>query len=186
MMKIRLSNWLCAHAWKCVGCEWVRRGGLKLTWSSICDGSVLCHNCYMRQGDIAQVMPEGYGHVRFMSDLRARKDELDGPGSSAKWDDKKKSELDESARRTHILWQMTESPWFQTLPWKTHRPVRTSLKVEQKMLTMLSPQWQSLTSEESLCNRCYAKPSWPEVMPEGYEDVTTMRGVAKRRKELDI
>jgi hypothetical protein len=23
-------------------------------------------------------------------------------------------------------------------------------------------------------------------MPEGYEDVTTMRGVAKRRKELDI
>lgn len=109
----------------------VRRGGLKLTWSSISDGSVLCHNCYMRQGDIAQVMPEGHGHVRFMSDLRARKDELDGPGSSAKWDDKNKSELDESARRTHILWQMTESPWFQTLPWKTHRPVRTSLKVER-------------------------------------------------------
>ncbi|THX23243.1 hypothetical protein D6D12_08557 [Aureobasidium pullulans] len=203
-MKIRLSNWLCAHAWthrpidhaekvqqKCVGCEWVRRGGLKLTWSSICDGSVLCHNCYMRQGDIAQVMPEGYGHVRFMSDLRARKDELDGPGSSAKWDDKKKSELDESARRTHILWQMTESPWFQTLPWKTHRPVRTSLKVERTCpnctaLKSLKLWWQSLTSEESLCNRCYAKPSWPEVMPEGYEDVTTMRGVAKRRKELDI
>ncbi|THW83307.1 hypothetical protein D6D18_08158 [Aureobasidium pullulans] len=97
-MRVRLSNWLCAHAWvreslpwkthrpivhaekveqKCVGCGWARRGGLKLTWSSISDGSVLCHNCYMQQGDIAQVMPEGYGHVRFISDLRARKDELD-------------------------------------------------------------------------------------------------------------
>ncbi|THY82167.1 hypothetical protein D6C93_09299, partial [Aureobasidium pullulans] len=210
-MRVRLSNWLCAHAWvreslpwrthrpivhaekveqKCVGCGWVRRGGLKLTWSSISDGSVLCHNCYMQRGDIAQVMPEGYGHVRFMSDLRARKDELDGPGSSAKWDDKKKSELDESARRTHILWQMTKSPWFQTLPWKTHRPVRTSLKVERTCpdctaLKSLKLWWQSLTSEESLCNRCYTKPSWPEVMPEGYEDVTTMGGLAKRRKELD-
>ncbi|THZ80527.1 hypothetical protein D6C84_07378 [Aureobasidium pullulans] len=59
-MRARLSNWLCAHAWvreglpwkthrpivhaekvqqKCVGCGWVRRGGLKLTWSSISDGS---------------------------------------------------------------------------------------------------------------------------------------------------
>lgn len=58
--------------------------------------------------------------------------------------------------------------------------------VREKMLTTLSPQWQSLTSEEFLCNRCYTKPSWSEVMPEGYGDVTTMRGLAKRRKELDI
>jgi hypothetical protein len=43
-------------------------------------------------------------------------------------------------------------------------------------------QEQMNQGEKYLCNKCYI--TGPEAMPEGYEDVTNLRDMRARRKEL--
>jgi hypothetical protein len=39
-------------------------------------------------------------------------------------------------------------------------------------------------SREYLCNDCYTKNDWDEVMPTGYEDLRTIRDITTRMKHL--
>lgn len=39
-------------------------------------------------------------------------------------------------------------------------------------------------SESYMCNACYAKADWNEVMSKGYEDCRNIKEVAARKKQL--
>jgi hypothetical protein len=39
-------------------------------------------------------------------------------------------------------------------------------------------------SHEYLCNDCYTKNDWDEVMPTGYEDLRTIKDITTRMKHL--
>jgi hypothetical protein len=109
--------------------------------------------------------------------------------------------------REHRLKKLAEGPeyrfkeWFNSvvrkygwmrerLPWKTHTPVLYEEKVQHTCNTCLIPKfggafklwWASHDGQHYLCNACYHKGS--DMMPEGYEDVSTTAELRKRRDEL--
>jgi hypothetical protein len=43
--------------------------------------------------------------------------------------------------------------------------------------------WRSV--DETLCNNCYTAGDWGEIMPQGYEDVRTMKQLRARKTQLD-
>jgi hypothetical protein len=100
-MRQRIKHWLFAYDWVrkqlpwqshrpivydtktehyCAGCKWTRPGGRRLYWQSIADtDSYLCSACYIpsENPDWDKILPKGYGDVRGMKALRARKQQLD-------------------------------------------------------------------------------------------------------------
>jgi hypothetical protein len=78
----------------------------------------------------------------------------------------------------------------ERLPWKTFRPVFYKDKVQHVCSTCLIPRygsahklwWASHDAEHYQCNPCYMNGS--DVMPKGYEDVSSMAGLKKRKEEL--
>lgn len=100
--------------------------------------------------------------------------------------------------RRMLNWGM-RYPWFrENLPWKSHQPVHYAKDVEHhcegcnwiekggKRFWWRKIEQPSTTDADSwLCTSCFVpKTDWQEVMPKGYEDLTTIKEVAKRRDEL--
>jgi len=89
--------------------------------------------------------------------------------------------------------------WFrENLPWKTHRPVYYSKRVEHycegctwSVMGGRNLWWKQIQSSPTaeaegwLCNSCYVpEKNCSEAMPTGYEGLTTIKEIAKRRDEL--
>jgi len=88
--------------------------------------------------------------------------------------------------------------WFRELPWKTHQPVYYDKRVEHycegckwtvnggRKLWWKQIQPSSTAEADSwLCNNCYVpETNCSEAMPTGYEGLTTIKEIAKRRDEL--
>ncbi|KEQ63708.1 uncharacterized protein M437DRAFT_45813 [Aureobasidium melanogenum CBS 110374] len=80
--------------------------------------------------------------------------------------------------------------WFRHLPWKTHRPSYTENAVEDRCARckhnrhrLLKLWWRS--ESETICNSCYTKGDWKDIMPQGYENVRTMKEIRARKAELE-
>lgn len=91
------------------------------------------------------------------------------------------------------------------MPWKSHQPLlydepvehycngcqlvrRNGVKLWWKSKAVLSGESQVNMSKEAqyLCHSCYTKQRpWSEVMPEGYEDVNSLKALVARRNQLD-
>jgi hypothetical protein len=100
----RLASWPRQHDWvrdelpwkshrpvyytspvqhRCESCGIIRRNGLRLFWQSITQpDSYSCHNCYLKR-DARACMPEGYKDVQSLSELAARKKQLEKPKAEA-------------------------------------------------------------------------------------------------------
>jgi hypothetical protein len=104
--------------------------------------------------------------------------------------------------RMKLYWYLrnwsTRYAWFrEDLPWKSHRPVYHDERVEHHCegcgWTKRSGNrlwWKKIQSSPTeadnwLCISCYVPRSdWKEAMPKGYEGLTTIKEIAKRRDEL--
>ncbi|KEQ63707.1 uncharacterized protein M437DRAFT_26439, partial [Aureobasidium melanogenum CBS 110374] len=86
-------------------------------------------------------------------------------------------------------------PWSRAgLPWKLYRPVVTSQPVEHHCSgcgitkrTGMKLWWHRTLagSDIFLCHGClFSKGEWARAMPEGYEDVKTIKGFVARKKQL--
>jgi hypothetical protein len=88
--------------------------------------------------------------------------------------------------------------WFrEDLPWKSHQPIYHDDPVKHHCEGCnwtrkrgIKFFWKKIHSSPTeadswLCHSCYVPRSdWKEAMPRGYEDLTTIKKIAKRRKEL--
>jgi hypothetical protein len=89
-------------------------------------------------------------------------------------------------------WVRTRQHVIPTLPWKTHRPLYYETKVEHFCQGCQVTEhggkklwWLRLGSDDQYdCHFCYAK-DIDASMPEGYEGITTWRGILARKEELD-
>lgn len=78
----------------------------------------------------------------------------------------------------------------ERLPWKHHSPVLYKDKVQHTCNTCLVPRfpgayrlwWASHDGKHYQCNACHSHGS--NIMPEGYEDVSSMTELRKRMDEL--
>lgn len=78
----------------------------------------------------------------------------------------------------------------ERLPWKSHTPVLYQDKVQHTCSTCLVPRmaggcklwWASHDGEHYQCSPCYFNGS--NIMPKGYEDVSSMAELKKRMDEL--
>lgn len=97
----------------------------------------------------------------------------------------------------------TRHAWFrENLPWKSFKPVLYERKVEHhcegcdwtkkggrklwwKKIQSSTPA-PATETDSWLCTNCYIPKAadWEEAMPRGYEDLTTMEEIAKRRDQL--
>jgi len=95
--------------------------------------------------------------------------------------------------------------WVRALPWKSHQPLvyhepvehychgcqlvrRNGMKLWWQSKSALLGETQADVSKEAqyLCHSCYTKQRpWSEVMPEGYEDINTLKTLVARRNQLD-
>ncbi|KEQ76980.1 hypothetical protein M436DRAFT_78708 [Aureobasidium namibiae CBS 147.97] len=98
-----------------------------------------------------------------------------------------------------IKW-CTRYTWFrETLPWKSDSPVLYEHRVEhhcegcnwtkrggRKLWWKKIPSSPATEVDSWLCSDCYVPKAadWGEAMPRGYEDLTTIKEVAKRRDQL--
>jgi len=159
---------------------------------------------------LRQQDPVAYRQLRDNSIARQRK-YLANPENVAK--QRKYSRLWAIAHRgderrrfyLHLLKWCGRYAWFrQKLPWKSHSPVWHEGSVERhcegcdwikrggrrlwwKQIQSSSPA--TATAPEAdiwLCTDCYVPKAadWGEAMPRGYEDLTTIKEIAKRRDQL--
>lgn len=78
----------------------------------------------------------------------------------------------------------------ERLPWKSHTPVLYQDKVQHTCSTCLAPRmaggyklwWASHDGEHYQCGPCYLNGS--NIMPKGYENVSSMAELRKRMAEL--
>lgn len=175
----------------CSGCDMTKRGGSKLWWQKVDAAetesdsqSFLCHKCYWPKDDWARAMPEGYEDVKSIRELVARNEQLDGSSESGKY------AAEESVYRACKMYYWTQHEWVCLLPWKTHSLVVFKQKVydrcarcESARHASLKLWWRSPT--ETICNLCHAKQDWNDAMPQGYEDVRSMKELRARKKQLD-
>jgi len=67
----------------CSGCNWARRGGVKLWFQHLTKpNSWLCMSCYWPKGDLGRAMPTGYEDVRSWEELVKRRDSLMGTAAT--------------------------------------------------------------------------------------------------------
>jgi hypothetical protein len=89
-------------------------------------------------------------------------------------------------------WVRTRQHVIPTLPWKTHRPLYHQTRVEHFCQGCQVTEhggkklwWLRLGSDDQYdCHFCYAQ-DIDASMPEGYEGITTWRGILARKEELD-
>jgi len=180
----------------CDGCRFKKRGGTKLWWRTksahsnpvLGDDqadSYLCHACYTQKRDWSAVMPEGYEDVETYDGLLARKQQLESEFTLSDLC------IDESARRGKRIWAWCQLDWIRKLPWPTHQPLLFEQKAELKCTKCdrgkrraFKLWWKSPTGEH-ICNHCYTRPDWTEIMPKGYEDIRSGRNLVARKKQLD-
>jgi hypothetical protein len=185
----------------CNGCRVTKGLGTKLWWRSMHAQSLqaresmseeapaheyLCHGCYIKQRSWSAAMPKGYEDVTTLESLIARKEQLDGTileHSNSK---------DATALRRDRLWYWcSQHVWVRKLPWPTHQPLLFEEKQQLGCTDCLHSKrrplylwWQSAESTH-ICNGCYTKSEWSEIMPKGCEDVRSMKDLVARKKELD-
>jgi len=104
---------------------------------------------------------------------------------------KEKTYARESFRRARLLYMWCNRyAWFrEELPWKSRRPLVLSEPTkhycegcEYTRFGGMKMWW--IDSESYMCNACYAKADWNEVMPKGYEDCRNIKEVAARKEQL--
>ncbi|KEQ89821.1 hypothetical protein M438DRAFT_14770 [Aureobasidium pullulans EXF-150] len=104
---------------------------------------------------------------------------------------KEKTYARESFRRARLLHMWCNRyVWFrEELPWKSRRPLVLSEPTkhycegcEYTRFGGMKMWW--FDSESYMCNACYAKADWNEVMPKGYEDCRNIKEVAARKEQL--
>ena len=89
--------------------------------------------------------------------------------------------------------------WFrEDLPWKLHKPIYHEERVEHhcegcnwtrkggyKLWFRKISSPSTAEADSWLCSKCYfPKADCRQAMPKGYEDLTTIKEIAKRREEL--
>ena len=154
----------------------------------------------------ARVRSENPATYRWILDSKARcrQQWLQNPANYAKHIEQ--SRLGHAANRgkerTRFLTSMTDwsrrSAWFCDLPWKSHQPVYYDKRVEHYCegckwavkggRKLWWKQIQSSPTAEAdvwLCNSCYVpETNCRDAMPRGYEGLTTIKEIIKRRDEL--
>lgn len=184
----------------CDSCHYARRDGARIWWRAKparCEeistpvlgegqaNSYLCHSCYSMKRDWSAVMPEGYEDVETLNDMTARKKELDGTDASTDMS------MDDSFRRRATVKRWCHHNWVQELPWPTHQPLLLDQKTELGCATCDRAKylpmkfWWASPTGEYLCNGCYTKPAWSEIMPRGYEDIRSFKDLVARKRQLD-
>ena len=143
-----------------------------------------CHPCHFPLNDQARVMPVGYEDVTSYQEFLDRKTQLDGSHESGP------GHLEEAIRKKEMLRSWCRSEWVRELPWKVHRPVVLEQKVYDRCARCVWARhrymkfwWHS--SDETLCNNCYAKGDWDDILPRGYEGVRTFQDLRSRKAQLD-
>jgi len=182
----------------CHECQLVRHNGMKLWWQSKSallgetqadvskEAQYLCHRCYTKQRPWSEVMPEGYEDVNTLKTLVARRNQLDGAIV------KVNLQRDETKLRRYKIsnWCWAHD-WIRQLPWPTHQPQFFEQKMELHCTDCLWSKrralrlWWQDAKGTHICTACYTKPDWSEIMPKGYEDVTSMRDFRARKQQLD-
>lgn len=92
-------------------------------------------------------------------------------------------------------------PWSRTgLPWKSYLPLVSAEPIERHCsgcdktrIKGMKLWWQKIDaaqtesdSQSFLCHNCYwPRDDWARAMPEGYEDVRSIRELVARREQLD-
>jgi len=115
--------------------------------------------------------------------------------ATAYYDTHKEDEIFQKGRRMYRLCfniSTKNKPWIrEQLPWKSYQPVLYPVAVQHHCKgcgvtrSPIKSWWKSLNSEDYLCNRCYTTSAdWSGIMPKGYEDIETIKGLVQRRKEL--
>ncbi|KAH0287094.1 hypothetical protein M436DRAFT_62090 [Aureobasidium namibiae CBS 147.97] len=177
----------------CSGCNKTRCGGSRLWWhknhvaptqSHTGSQIFLCHGCRFSADDPDRTMPEGYEDCKSVRDFSTRKELLHG---SRGGEDFAKAER---FVRATILWKWCSESWIRDLPWKVHRPVMFDERIYDKCTRCENSRFRSLrlwwrSSTETICNNCHSEGDWNDVMPQGYEDVRTMKELRAREKQLD-
>jgi hypothetical protein len=131
-------------------------------------------------------MPEGYEDVTTLKSLKACKKRLDGTiiGHS--------DSKDATALRRDRLWYWCfRHVWVRKLPWPTHQPLVFEQKQQLGCTDCLHSKrrplylwWQSAKGTY-ICNGCYTKSEWSEIMPKGYENARFFKDLVARKTELD-
>lgn len=119
---------------------------------------------------------------------------------------------EESVRRANrfIMWCYKKSWIRQNLPWKSHIPKMYEEKVEHYCTACKFVHkngyrlwWQHMdqstghkqtnaglgnpsATEQYLCSASYLKTGWENIIPRGFEDVTTLKELRARARELGI
>lgn len=166
----------------------------------------VCHGAQAKEdfARLRQEDPEAYR--QYLDKAAANKRRwLEKPGNAAKM--REYTRLHHLAHRgdkrgifyKHLLNWGKRFAWFRdTLPWKSHRPVFYDDRVEHycegcgwtekngKKLWWRRIQSPSTAEADSwLCTNCYVpKSDCREAMPRGYEDLTSIKEISKRRDEL--
>jgi hypothetical protein len=131
-------------------------------------------------------MPEGYEDVNSLKSLKARQKQLvvATVGDSIKKDDW-------LVREERIWGWCSRHNWIRELPWPTHKPLLFEQKQQLACTDCLYAKrrplylWWRSTKDTYICNSCYAKREWNEIMPKGYEDVRFYKDMMARKKQLD-
>jgi hypothetical protein len=85
------------------------------------------------------------------------------------------------------------SEWHKAdLPWKEYRPILYPEKTTHHCSRCdwqdyrAKLWWSTIGSQGYLCGLCWAKLSWEEMCPTGFEDTATWKEFTARAKELGI
>lgn len=106
--------------------------------------------------------------------------------------------VERNRQRSKFYGWVTKYRWIREhLPWKSHIPVIYPQRVEHHCtsceftrvrgarLWFRSKPPKTHNTEEYLCYKCYTSNGWAASMPQGYEDVRTLKDLVARKKQLD-
>lgn len=130
-------------------------------------------------------MPQGYEDVDSLESLIAHKQQLDGAVAQSDFS------KDDANLRSARIFGWCRHDWIRRLPWPTHQPRFFEQKAELRCTTcdrgkrMPMKLWWERPTGGYICNNCYTKSDWTEIMPTGYEDIRFRKDLVARKKRLD-
>lgn len=97
------------------------------------------------------------------------------------------------AKARYLYNWCTKKTWVrEQLPWRTHTPIFNPQSIalhctgcDQARCGGSRLFWLTHDSDQYLCNSCYAKRDWTDIMPTGYEDCSSVTEMAARMQQLD-
>ncbi|THV90039.1 hypothetical protein D6D26_09557, partial [Aureobasidium pullulans] len=179
----------------CIGCKYVRRGGLNLWWRAKRDvpetgtdaGSYLCHGCYVPKDNWRAAMPQGYEDVNTYDELKARKKRLGVTGAA------EHMALDDRIRRRVKISHGASNLGYTYRPVYFEDPAQFECATcDYARIRSAKLWWRKIaenqgagqSTETHICHNCYTSPDWTEITPEGYEDVRKYRDLLARDTQI--